>query len=1241
MSRPDPLIGRVLRGTIEIRRLIGKGGMGAVYEGYQSHLDRRVAVKVMTPEHARNPIAAEYFIREARQSSALRHPNIIQIIDFGQEEDVLFMAMEFVPGVPLSSLMREQRLSDERISKIMQQVLSALEEAHAKGIVHRDLKPDNIMVEQTRDGDFVKILDFGIAQSKASQPAGPLTQAGALVGTPNYMSPEQAEGKDIDGRSDLFSMGIILYELLTKKLPFRGDSVPRILIEVIQKDPPAPATLNPDVNPLLEVICKRALEKNRELRYQSATEFRQAFLGETQKKAEPAAQFIFKRKPRTSPRITNDETIQLSKHTEDLANDSSEVVDTNRLFDTETRSAPVSAPEPSVSRFGVDLNDLKKDLVGERQSVCSLVIQHRAITREDPEVMADARDLLENITRSVAERWGGLVQGRSGAFITVLFGTEIYDPQAAVKASQAAMDLRGNLKRNLPDFLEFGLGIDAGELYVPGLDWSKASGESLDTAFELAQGAHASEIRVAASIVPLLESFYKLGDSRDGARSILGLSDAEALDRNESFEGLVGRDIQVAGVLAFVSEVARGKGGVLLMQGAAGMGKSAMLHEAGRMAQERGGLVFKAWSKYEGAQEVRNILAQWIRAIARYHGRSKDIDVLGQELGMTPESARLLRAFVENRLAEATSGLSNQQLDDGASSLQAVDAAFRQLLKGQAKRRLPLLQLDEVHDLSPELKTWLERFSRTIADQNIGLMVGFRSKHPEEVDFARTIYLEALEDSASRAILKVNLPVEVGAALRAELVKLAAGVPLHLMELIRIVKSKKAMTLEEAQAHLSKAPDVRTSLLTRLYDLEKPAQNLMALLAVLGNQTRGDVLLEIALEAWQPEQELEKLWRSGLLSIEGESEEPEIFFNPPVFGDVVYEQMSLKMRAQVHQRASDYFEGRLSTEKNTALKRHWRLKAAHHLLAAGRSDDALTRLEEVLRDAEFGHEYEVAVDVIKSIKKLLHQSPRRFEFTLKEVRLLEALGRTREAIQIALALDKEDCSPHVQIGTKWELARLWLKEQDPDPVERMLKKALIDARRMAHENPSVDSLALLIRGLQLLAAAQERGQKFQQAADTLLEAIELTERHQIPSTTDWGARLLWEPLNQLGRIRLRLKELPGAESLFELAMRAALDSNDRRGVMQVKANSSVLLTEQNRVDAAIRTLQDALKIARELNDLQTLAQLRHNEGLMALKQRRRDRAEEAFNESLQISESLDFREGIGLNVKALTMLREK
>lgn len=1258
-SRPDPMIGRVLRGTIELKRLIGRGGMGAVYEGYQSHLDRRVAVKVMTEEHARNPMAADYFIREAKQSSALRHPNIIQIIDFGKEDDLLFLAMEFVPGVPLSSIMREESLSDARVSKIIAQVLAALEEAHAKNIIHRDLKPDNIMVEKQHDGgDFVKILDFGIAQSLGSTAtAGPLTQAGALVGTPHYMSPEQAEGKRLDGRSDLFSVGIILYELLAGNLPFRGDSLPKILISVLQHEPGPPSLVRTSVASELDAICLRALKKNPDARYPNATEFRNALLGIREQKQEKApAQLIIKRRKSTNNTEAHGATIQLNqppvgaldtpapspeRHVPaGIGADASEVVDTGALFDT-------SPHPPAITPTGrVDTEALRKDLLGERRTVAVLVLHQRMTRRLDPEELSDTLLAMESRTREIVARWGGLVQQRQGAFTTIIFGVEGYDPQASVKACQGAMDLRTQLKRHLPDILEFGFAVAAGELYLPGQDWGRATGEALESATELARESIAGEIRASETLGPLLESFYKLGPLKSGARAVIGLAEADRQIRVDGTEHLIGRDQEIAIGLSFLASTSKSKGGVLVVRGDTGMGKSALIHDFTVFAEQRAYTVLRCLHRFEGAESVRQAIYQWVLNLARIHGRAKDVDVMCRELGVAAEPTRLLHAFMENRLDEVTGGRTDRVLDEGASSYLALDVAFRALLVAVSQTKPVLLVCDEMSEVSSAFSEWAERFLRFAQGQRVGLVLGIKCRESESLglsDSMTTIALSPLDDSASRAIMKIQLPAEASIPLRAELVKLACGVPLHLSELIRIVKSKKVTTLEEAQQLLSKTPDVQSALLSRLFEVSKSAQNLIALLAVLGNQTPGEVLLDIAPEEWEPELQLQQLYRDGYVHIEGEEDDPEVRLQPPVFASIIYDQMSRKMRLGVHRRAAEYYAGRIATEQNPGRTRGWKMSCAYHLIRSEQAAEGLIWLQEVLQEAQLGHEYEVALSVLDRISAIQEElkDPARFEFLLRRVRLLDAIGRSDEAVKLARDIDRADGKPaDVAIEAKIELYLLWLKDEDPDLVAGQIRKTLAEARRIAHGDPSERNLALLVRTLQALAQAMEKAKRLAPAAEALLEAIETTERHNITESSAWGPRLIWEPLNQLGRIRLLLKELSGAKSLFELALAATQESRDERGEMQVRANLSVLMAHENRLDAAVRSLQTSLKIARRLNDLQAVARLRHNEGLLALRQRRSDLALEAFEESLALSETIDFREGIAMNTVQLQSLQK-
>jgi hypothetical protein len=271
--------GRLLEGKYRVSRLIGEGGMGAVYEAEHTLIGRAVAVKVLHGDFAKNQEAIERFRREARAATAIRHPNIIEITDMGTTaEGQPFLVMELLEGSPLSSLIGEGRsIPTARIVDILSQVLDALDAAHKKGIVHRDLKPDNVFIVQDYSRpDFVKLLDFGI-----SKMVGPgtgelsMTRTGSVMGTPNYMAPEQAMGKkDCDHRVDLWAVGIMLYEALTGRLPYLGDNYNELLTAILMTTPPTPRSINPAISAAIERVILRALAREREQRYQTATELR-------------------------------------------------------------------------------------------------------------------------------------------------------------------------------------------------------------------------------------------------------------------------------------------------------------------------------------------------------------------------------------------------------------------------------------------------------------------------------------------------------------------------------------------------------------------------------------------------------------------------------------------------------------------------------------------------------------------------------------------------------------------------------------------------------------------------------------------------------------------------------------------------------------------------------------------------------------------------------------------------------
>ena len=266
---------RLLSGRYELGDVLGRGGMAEVHIGRDSRLGRTVAVKMLRSDLARDPSFQARFRREAHSAASLNHPAVVAVYDTGEDtlegQPVPYIVMEYVEGSTLRDLLVSgRRLMPERAMEIVSGILAALAYSHRQGIIHRDIKPGNVML--TRSGD-VKVMDFGIARAIADTSAT-MTQTSAVIGTAQYLSPEQARGEQVDARSDLYSTGCLLFELLTGRPPFVGDSPVSVAYQHVREQPVPPSSIDPEVPPALDAITLKALEKDRNQRYQNADEMR-------------------------------------------------------------------------------------------------------------------------------------------------------------------------------------------------------------------------------------------------------------------------------------------------------------------------------------------------------------------------------------------------------------------------------------------------------------------------------------------------------------------------------------------------------------------------------------------------------------------------------------------------------------------------------------------------------------------------------------------------------------------------------------------------------------------------------------------------------------------------------------------------------------------------------------------------------------------------------------------------------
>ena len=1215
----DPLIGQTV-GAYRIVSLLAEGGMGRAYRAEQINLGRAVCLKVLLPHLLGEVAVVQRFEREARMVSGLRHPNIVQVMDFGRTPDnVIYIVMELVEGGTLRRVIdTEAPIGVERALGLLEQVASALEEAHGAGVIHRDLKPENVLLGRLRDGtEVAKVTDFGIARTLDQEPALRLTATGMVAGTPGYMAPEQISGGTIDGRVDVYAAGVCLFELLTGKPVFPASTVPELLQRHLLEQPPSPSAVSGmPLAPVVDQLVLKALAPKPARRYASALDFKRGI---------EAARLML-RSGRTS---------------------------------VAPATAP-AAPAPTAAQASLDaLRDLvPQQLVGYLSERPGTLTEKRTVTAvfaeletEPSSSAADAEEVnealrqgLEGLAERAAKYEGGVERFPGGALMAVFGAPKAHqdDPERAVRCAFDLQALVADLNRTLTHPLRLRLGLDTGEVVAGGR--TALTGEVVNLATALAAAAPPGTALMSAATRRLTA---RAVGSRPGPRvTVKGRKEpvesfqvAQLEAQAAAAAPLVGRDAEKKSIEGLLGAVKAGRSGGVLFLGDAGLGKTRLLEEVAALARAQGLTV--AWGSAGRWGEPAPFELVKAALFSLCGGLPKDLadadaKLLGLlELGVEQPVVKRLQQLFGTASASAT-----LVAEDAQRQLRA--AVVRALLGAGAKKGLCLL-LDAVHladKASLELLEELMTRSRGVP------MALFASARPGDSEaLLPRLARRELRPLSTEDVLRLARAELQGAALppAAEemLAAKAAGNPFYARELVRVLIQERALELRggtwTAMPTLSGValPDsVGLLVQSRLDALSAGARLLLRTASVAGRVFPLELVMAAIDTPIDVQVALQECVNRGFLAAVP---------SPPGCWQftqaMVHEQVSRSItradRKNLHARLGEALErGAPSGGDHPAvlMARHFTraeqprkatkylVLGAERLLARGASEEAAALAEQALQLA------------LKDILKGSVNTEDGATFVLGLAAKAVA-ARALVAPEKAAALADEVLGrtpPHLALKERAELLRqkgaTLLKLSRVGQAEA----ALNDAMGLLAGSDATETKAAVVAEV---AAAREAKGELSEAAALLLKGFQ--------DVATSGARdLVWRYLNQLGRLHLKLKQPAKAREFFESARAKARAANDPVGEAKAVANLAGTLSAQGDPGAALALFGQAQELAEKAGDRVGVARVHYNVGRLLASTGQRTEAAERLDTALRLSTEVGWREGIAAATQALESLKK-
>lgn len=1294
----DPLIGRTIGDKYRIDALLGSGAMGRIYRSEHSALERTVALKVLHPHLTYNESLVHRFLREARAASRLSHPNIVTLLDFGQdaEDGLLYLVMEHLEGRSLQSFIDDDGpLEMGRLLHLAKQILLAVDEAHAQNIVHRDLKPENIIILPTRHGEQVKVVDFGLAQLVGTDDVK-LTSTGLVCGTPSYISPEQARAADVGPLTDIYSFGVMLYEMVTGVLPFEATGAYEMVSKHLTEMPvpPAKRVRGRQIPEDLSRLVLRCLEKSPSQRPANAVEVHDALLAVEQSlagAAPPLAALISSELPVATPerevecpacgrRMPREAQFCGSCGTDMKAPSTCAICGAPKGDCTCGPSpvatgvgSPIDGPlddlehEPTVVPPSDELKRLKQHLpervlqaLLEGQSL--LQSPRRQITVLFADLSAvhsgvvDLDVLINAISRGLELMMGcvqhneGIAQRFIGDCLVALFGAPLYHEDDPARGVQAALDMRhelAGLNLELPAHLALRVGV-ACETVVTG----PADSGSLDMGAVARVVRQAQRLQTAAELDAILIS--------DPVRRELSLAGA-SVDLNQ----LPAMDLGDGPTDLF--EVPRRPPPPILepisVPSSLLVGRSAeraIIESAGRLAVEgRGSAMLLVGEPGIGKSALMSHLARSLRELGmKTHltsstsggSRSTAGQLLRSVLNCPPDASD---GQVQGRLADVEgldetdrAALAFLALSSSRSStsmpILALDltcfTAVRRLLQLLTAEAPIAVLLDDCRLLNDRERQLVTQISGMIDEHRLLLVLADREQDPALVDAGvRPMVLGPLQPGEAEMLLrKLAGDRLVDAETVQRVQESSGGNPLYLVETARYLDREGYLSAGRPQGRrraITVPANIHALVTTRFDTLDPLAKDALVHAALIGRPFTPTLLARMLPDAPGLHLTLEELEDSGLL--ERQESGPanlRLRFRHALVRETLCSTLTDEKRRGTHDRIASLLLEGADPEVPAA-------EIGRQLELAGRDSDAAGQYELAANEQVERGQPEAAAQYFKRAVEALERVDSADPLRIIDLKIfvahaLNRANRWQEARDIALAA-RNEALPTGDVVLAARASHELARAAAEQGDLQLADSVLREAYQTALACSELDLAAELAS---TLGETQERGGDLQQALETLESAyrrLEGTARRSRTSQTSVAAGRVAEVLNRLGRVMIRMDRAGDAIGYLRTALKQSRLAADVILEGRVLGNLGRAESLSGNPTSALETLDRALRTMQQAGDRVGIAKLLHNLAHLHLESGQRDRAAALAQQSLKLSVEIGWREGEAMTAEFL------